>query len=97
MSDQLVPPKCPTGLKPTANRMKGKGTEPVEPQQGCSSPVPIRLVTKTTEVEKKGKRRSPRTLYGCGTPDLEYPLNPHPSSYWLVGNALTHSIQVQTA
>ena len=53
MPDQLVPPKCPTGLKPTANRMKGKGTEPVEPQQGCSSPVPIRLVTKTTEVEKK--------------------------------------------
>ena len=53
MPDQLVPPKCPTGLKPTANRMKGKGTEPVEPQQGCSSPVPIRLVTKTTEVGKK--------------------------------------------
>ena len=53
MPDQLVPPKCPTGLKPTANRMKGKGTEPVEPQQGCSSPVPIRLVIKTTEVEKK--------------------------------------------
>ena len=65
MPDQLAPPKCPTGLKPTANRMKGKGTEPVEPQQGCSSPVPIRLVTKTTEVEKKGKRRSPRTPYVC--------------------------------
>ena len=32
---------------------EGEGNEPVEPQQGCSSPVPIRLVTKTTEVKKK--------------------------------------------